>query len=99
MAAGVTGVPLCRLPHGIGWWHGTSKEHWPSLAVTGWCRAAYVGSASAGSAGGDRSPPYRALRKGGIPVAGGGKRRWPTRWAGWAIDLEEVRNVVERQLM
>ncbi|GAB3853739.1 hypothetical protein GCM10029963_45500 [Micromonospora andamanensis] len=52
------------------------------------------------SADDDRAPPYRALRRGGIPVSGAGRNADdPPGLPGRVVDLEEADNVVWRQCM
>ncbi|GIJ27905.1 hypothetical protein Vqi01_30670 [Micromonospora qiuiae] len=48
----------------------------------------------------DRAPPYRALRRGGIPVSAARyERRRPARWPGRVVGLEEANKVGWRQCM
>ncbi|MFV2102549.1 hypothetical protein [Micromonospora sp. LOL_024] len=48
----------------------------------------------------DRTPPYRALRRGGIPVSAPGRNADdPPGLPGRVVDLEEANNVWWRQYM
>ncbi|KAB1902872.1 hypothetical protein F8274_29785, partial [Micromonospora sp. AMSO31t] len=87
-------------PHRIRWppggARGSTSRHRPSPDGIDrlLCRRSVRGRAV-----GDRAPPYRAVRRGGIPVSIDVKRRRPDRLPGRVFELEEVRKVGERQLM
>ena len=87
-------------PHRIRWPHGgvqgaPAVTHRGRLVSSSFCRLGLC------RVGGRRpKPTVPGAAAGRNPGVGRrAKRRWPARWAGRAIDLEEVRNVVGRQLM